>query len=113
MQDTKDMLFGDAKIPPRKLIKRLWKYIKPVLWPLVFSFVLLIINVVADVILPLLISKFIENIAGDNIALNVIITTTVLYVSLAIVNQAILYLESMNLQRAGQKVIYEMRNEIY
>ena len=113
MVDTKDMLFGDAKIPLKKLISRLWKYIRPVIWPLVFSFILLIVNVVADVFLPLLISKFIENIAGENIALNVIITTTILYVSLAVVNQAILYLESMNLQRAGQKVIYEMRNEIY
>lgn len=113
MVDTKDMLFGDAKIPLKKLVSRLWKYIRPVIWPLVFSFILLIINVVADVFLPLLISKFIENIAGDNIALNVIVTTTILYISLAVVNQAILYLESMNLQRAGQKVIYEMRNEIY
>ena len=64
MEEKKDMLFGDAKIPPKKLIKRLWKYIRPVIWPLVFSFVLLIVNVIADIFLPLVITKFIENTTG-------------------------------------------------
>ena len=61
MASEKEMLFGDVKIPPKKLMNRLWKYIRPVIWPLVFSFVLLIINVVVDIYLPLLLSKFIEN----------------------------------------------------
>lgn len=109
----KDLLFGDVKIPPKKLMKRLWKYIRPVLWPLIFSFTLLIINVIIDIILPLFISNFISNIAGKNIALNVIITTAILYLVMGLINQLVLYIESMNLQRAGQKVIYSMRNEIY
>lgn len=113
MASEKEMLFGDVKIPPKKLMKRLWKYIRPVIWPLVFSFVLLIINVVVDIYLPLLLSKFIENIASDNIALDVLITTAIVYIGMGIINQAILYVQSMNLQRAGQKVIYQMRNEIY
>lgn len=113
MASEKEMLFGDVKIPPKKLMNRLWKYIRPVIWPLVFSFVLLIINVVVDIYLPLLLSKFIENIASNNIALDVLITTALVYIGMGIINQAILYVQSMNLQRAGQKVIYQMRNEIY
>ena len=113
MAANKEMLFGDSKIPPKKLIKRLWKYIRPVIWPLVFSFILLLINVAVDIALPLFISSFISNIAGPNIALNTIITTAVLYIVMCVINQFILYFESMNLQRAGQKVIYELRNEIY
>ena len=56
MANDKDKLFGDAKIPLGKMIKRLLGYVKPEIFSIIFSLLLIVINVIVDIILPLVIS---------------------------------------------------------
>ena len=115
MANDKDKLFGDAKIPIGKMIKRLLGYVKPEIFSIIFSLLLIVINVIVDIILPLVISSFVENITQPlgTISLSLIIGTAITYLVLGIVNQGILFLQSMTLQKAGQRIIYSLRMEVY
>ena len=60
--DETEKLFGDAKIPTKVMIARLWKYLKPVLWRFIVAFIFILINVGFDVALPMIVGKFTETI---------------------------------------------------
>ena len=51
--DNKDKLFGDVHIPLNLMIKRLLKYLKPEWHRFLFSFLLILLTVGVDIILPL------------------------------------------------------------
>lgn len=115
MASEKEKLFGDAKIPFGKMVKRLFGYVKPEIWSIIFSLVLIVINVGVDICLPLVIANFVENITQPIgiISFEIIIGTAVTYLVLGILNQGILYLQSMTLQRAGQRIVVRLRMEVF
>lgn len=124
MNDIKEKLFGHKKIPLNVMIKRSYKYIKPELKRIIGSLILIIFNVVLDVILPLLIKGITDNLALDlkldapfidNLSMSIgyILILTIGYLLLTIINQIFLYYESMILQKSGQRIIYNLRMEVF
>ena len=123
-------LHGDVKIPFKKMVKNIWKYLKPETLSFVLGLLLIFINVVLDIILPSLIGGVTDNLVNakegevitiaklftiDNseISLTIIIGLTIGYVLITIINQIFIYFESMILQKAGQRIIYRIRMEVY
>ena len=123
-------LYGDVKIPFKKMVKNIWKYLKPEMLSFIFGLLLIFINVVLDIILPSLIGGVTDNLVNakegevitiaklftiDNseISLTIIIGLTIGYVLITIINQIFIYFESMILQKAGQRIIYRIRMEVY
>lgn len=123
-------LHGDVKIPFKKMVKNIWKYLKPETLSFVLGLLLIFINVVLDIILPSFIGGVTDNLVNakegevitiaklftiDNseISLTIIIGLTIGYVLITIINQIFIYFESMILQKAGQRIIYRIRMEVY
>ena len=123
-------LHGDVKIPFRKMVKNIWKYLKPETLSFIFGLLLIFINVVLDIILPSFIGGVTDNLVNakegevitiaklftiDNseISLTIIIGLTIGYALITIINQIFIYFESMILQKAGQRIIYRIRMEVY
>ena len=123
-------LHGDVKIPFKKMVKNIWKYLKPEMLSFIFGLLLIFINVVLDIVLPSLIGGVTDNLVNakegevitiaklftiDNseISLTIIIGLTIGYVLITIINQIFIYFESMILQKAGQRIIYKIRMEVY
>ena len=123
-------LHGDVKIPFRKMVKNIWKYLKPEMLSFIFGLLLIFINVVLDIVLPSLIGGVTDNLVNakegevitiaklftiDNseISLTIIIGLTIGYALITIINQIFIYFESMILQKAGQRIIYRIRMEVY
>ena len=113
MEDELLMLKGDKKIPTGILLKRTMKYVKPELLSFILAFILLLANVALDIYLPLIIENITDNITSNVIDLNKIINMAVLYFIIALANMTSLYFESMILQRAGQRIIYNLRVDIF
>lgn len=112
----KNQLFGDKKLPLLVMMKRVMKYIKPVLWRFIVAFVFIIINVALDIALPLILSKVTTSLSSENIVNTTFIYLLILaigYFALTLINQVFLYFESMILQKAGQKIIYDLRLEVF
>ncbi|MDE6557590.1 MAG: ABC transporter ATP-binding protein/permease [Clostridia bacterium] len=97
----------------RATFKRIFKYLKPQLPRFVTAILLIVLNVAFDVALPVFISSATQNLKSNSVSLNFIIGLAAGYVIIGTVNQIVLYIESMLLQKAGQSVVAAMRLEVF
>ena len=111
MQDN--LLTGDKPMPFGVIFKRTFRYIKPQLPRFVFAFLLVLLNVAFDVALPMFVSAVTDNLKSDHLVLTIIIGFAVGYITLGAVNQIVLYILSMLLQKAGQSIVANIRMETY
>ena len=123
MADDNEKLFGDQKIPMEKMIKRLAHYILPEWKSFLLAFILIVINVGLDVVLPLVIKEFTAAITEETTfisqfmtisnMLRYIIILAIGYFAICVVNQILIYFESMTLQKTGQRIVYKLRMEVF
>ena len=113
MSEDNEKLFGDKKIPPKVMFKRLSTYVKPEWKSFALAFLLILINVAIDVILPLFLGVFTNKVAETNTTLAFILGLSIGYFSLCLITQALIYFESMILQRTGQRIVYKLRMEVF
>ena len=115
MEEDLMKLKGDHHIPSSVLIKKLASYVKKYWKQFLLAGLLIILNVALDIITPLFtkaITDYLSN-ANEQSTVTYIISFAVGYFLLCVGNQAFLYLEAMLLQRTGQKIIYELRMEVF
>lgn len=113
MSDQKDLLMGHRKIPLSVMMKRTFHYVNPEIWHFVLALLLIAINVGLDVLLPLIVSEVVDNLKSENISLVVIVAAVIGYFALSLLNQLFLFIESMILQKSGQRIIYNLRMEVF
>lgn len=113
MQAELEKLKGDAHIPAKEMFKRIYRYLKPEMARFVGAMLLILLNVVLDIILPLFVSQITNNLKSDGINVEFIVGMAVAYLAIGVFNQAFLVWESMLLQKAGQNIIYTLRNEVF
>jgi ATP-binding cassette subfamily B protein len=111
--NEKEMLIGDRKIPPFVLLKRTWKYIKPEMPSFIVALIFLAIYAISNVIFPLFIAEVTRNLQTGNPNLNIIIGLAIGYLGLSIISQFFRYIQSIILQKAGQKIIYRLRMDVF
>lgn len=113
MQAELEKLKGDAHIPAKEMFKRIYRYLKPEMARFVGAMLLILLNVVLDIILPLFVSQITNNLKSDGINMEFIVGMAVAYLAIGVFNQAFLVWESMLLQKAGQNIIYTLRNDVF
>lgn len=114
MSQDLEKLRGDHKMKLSQILKRSWKYVKKEVGWIILSLVLIGINVGVDVILPQLIMMFVDKLSDVmNTTLSVVMGIVIGHFSLSIANQGILYLQSILLQKAGQRIVYNIRMEVF
>ena len=114
MSQDLEKLRGDHKMKLSQILKRSWKYVKKEVGWIILSLVLIGINVGVDVILPQLIMLFVDKLTDVmNTTLSVVMGIVIGHFSLSVANQGILYLQSILLQKAGQRIVYNIRMEVF
>ena len=111
--EKEENILLDKHLPTFSMIKRSFVYIKPEMKTFILTFVFIIFNVVLSVALPLFIGEITKNLKSDQINLEYIIFLVIVYFILNFLNQIFLYFETMILQKAGQRIIYKLRMEVY
>lgn len=113
MQSDAEKLKGDVHIPTKDMFSRIYRYLKPEMGKFVGAMTLILFNVVLDIILPLFVSQITNNLKSDGINVEFIVGMAVAYLAIGVFNQAFLVWESMLLQKAGQNIIYTLRNDVF
>ena len=132
MAEDTEKLFGDKKIPTKVMIKRLLHYIIPEWKSFALAFLLILINVAADIVLPLFIKDFTNNfkegaeisvfflskeylhtISATDVLLFATLSLAIGYFLITLISQIIIYFESMILQKTGQRIVYKLRMEVF
>lgn len=114
MTEVKAKSFGwERPLKVSEILRRSFYYLKPQRLRFIAAVLLVILNVALDIALPMLISSATGNLQSSSASLKFIIGLAVGYVAIAVVNQAISYILSMVLQKAGQSVVAQLRLEVY
>ena len=118
MADTNEVekLKGDKPIPTWTLIRRTFKYFKGEMLFFVLAMLLMGANVAFDLIYPQFIQNeinYLDNGAIGAGTFNVILGIALGYLGIAIAGQVCMYLESVLLLRSGQRIIYNLRLEVF
>ena len=97
-------LLKQKKIPQNVLIKRTWKYVKKERLAFIISFFFILLNVL-----------FTDYITGpiENINLRTIILIALSVLFASVLSQTFLFIESMILTKAGQRIVYSLRMEVF
>ena len=113
MSEDLEKLKGDKKLPRIVIFKRTMKYLKSEWWSFLLAGLLIIINVALDIIFPLFMRDLTNNLQSSDISMKIILMIALGYVGLGIISQVFAYFEAMILQRAGQRVVYSLRMEVF
>ncbi|MCR4911977.1 MAG: ABC transporter ATP-binding protein/permease [Bacilli bacterium] len=108
-----DGILVDKKIPLRVVVSRTLKYASQEKGAFIGAFILLLVNVFLGVLLPRITGYFTDHLTSDVISMQTIIIIAVASVVISIVNQGLLFWENMILTKAGQKIVYKLRMEVF
>ena len=99
-------------MPDRVIIKRLLGYAKPYLGTFILVFVIMMLSIVYDLISPVLIGKIQDLIKAD-FPLNKLYWMVGGYAGILVVSMVSMYLQTMILQKIGQKILSDLREDVF
>ena len=110
-----EKLRGDHKMKLRDILRHSWPYIKREKRALIVSMILILANVGVDTSLPYVLSRLVGILKQDvsSILVSSILIIVIGYALLGVLNQVIRYFQAMTLQKAGQRIVYELRMEVF
>ncbi len=113
--DVLSQLFGDKHLSLWTISKRTFFYLKKETWSFILAMILLGINVALNMALPIIIKYFTDGLdfLKPEASLEMLLTLGICYFGVTLINQGFVYCESMLLQRAGQKIIYNLRKDVF
>lgn len=111
----KEKLFGDHKLTLKELLRHSRPYILKEKWSLLLALLLIVVNVGFTVVFPIFTGRFVGILKNEmnSQTLQIIVGFAVGYAGLNLGSQLILYVQSMVLQKAGQRIVYRLRMEVF
>lgn len=106
-------LLVDKKMSYKAMFSRTWKYIKQEKKAFLLAFGLIILNVISSVALPRLTGYYTDYIASSNPILAIIVIIACATFILTCLGHTFYYIESMILTKAGQRIVYDLRMEVF
>ena len=108
-----DKLKGDRKIPRTVMLKRTMKYLKKEWLSFVLAGLLIIANVGLDILFPLFMEQLTNNLQSPDISMKIILMIAIGFFALSVVSQVFAYFLAMILQKAGTRIVYRLRVEVF
>lgn len=115
MDEKNEALAGDRKMSIFEILRHSKPYIAKEKFAIILSMFLIALTVGVDILLPYLTSRFVERLQSpfDNDTLKIVIGIVLGYGALGLANQAIAYFQAMTLVKAGQRIVYQLRMEVF
>ena len=97
----------------RQIIVRLIRYVKPFVPQLIYASVMVLLLVGLDLIGPLFIAEILDLPGQDDVNFTRIIIIVIFYFLTMIINAFLSYRQTMLLQTTGQKIIFNIRKDVF
>lgn len=107
---------GDHKMSLWQILRHSKPYVAKEKLAIFLSFLLILINVVINIVLPYFTSRFVGLLKDETVGektFAILMGVVIGYVVLAVANEGIRYIQSMVLQKAGQRIVYGLRMEVF
>ena len=102
----------DRNISDRELVRRLLGYAKPYWKSFVLVLFLLIVSIAYDIVSPLIIGN-IEKMVKADFELPALYKAVLVYAGILVVSMICTYLQSIILQKTGQKILSSLRMDVF
>ncbi len=112
MKDKKEAIGFDRNIPDKEIIARLFTYVRPYKKEFALIFLIMLLSIGYDLISPIIIGGIEEMIKTD-FELPELYRRVVFYALLLLLSMGCTYIQSVMLQRTGQKILSSMRKELF
>ena len=96
-----------------KILLRLLKYMKGHVLTIVIAFILMVVAVVLDVCLPNIVIKIIEELTSKTAQFSKVLSLVIVYGIVMLSVYVLQYIQSIMLQKMGQKVMYKIRQDVF
>lgn len=115
MDEEKELLNGDKHMSLWQILRHSKRYIAKEKLAIILSLLLIVINVGVDIVLPMMTSRYVGMLKEDigSTTMSALMGVVVGYSLLGLANQGIRYLQAMILQKAGQRIVYGLRMEVF
>ncbi len=112
MKNKKEAIGFDRHMKDSEIIVRLLRYAKPFAWQFVIVGLIMLVSIAYEIISPLLIGK-IETILKEGFEMSELYAYIIVYASILIVSLVATYLQSIILQKIGQKILSSLREDVF
>ena len=109
---TKELIEKERTMSDSELIKRLLAYAKPFWKEFVLVLLLMAFSICFDILSPLIIGS-IQDMVKTTFVLSDLYKTVIVYACILIVSMVCTYLQSIILQKVGQKILSDLRMDIF
>ncbi len=114
MKDKKEAIGFDRNMKDSEIIRRLLVYAKPYTKSFIAVFFLMLISIAYEIISPLILGDVIETIGNpDGFELYYLAWAIALYAAVLVVSLVCSYIQSIILQKTGQRIVSNIREELY
>ena len=113
IKDKKESMGFDRHISDKEIIKRLLVYAKPYVGQFAFVLALMLFSISYDIIGPYLIGNIQGYIKQTDFELTPLFIRIGLYASILLVTMICSYIQSITLQKIGQKIISNIRLDLF
>ena len=96
-----------------EIMIRLLRYMKGHVLTIVIAFILMIIAVLFDVSLPMIVNKVIVELTKVDIKFSLVLLYVIIYGIIMLTSYVLQYIQSIMLQKMGQKVMYKIRQDVF
>ena len=112
MKNKKEAIGFDRHMDDGEIILRLLKYAKPYLPQFIMVGIIMLLSIAYDILSPLLIGK-IEKVLSGDFEMNTLLAYIIVYASILILSLIATYIQSLVLQKIGQKILSSLREDVF
>lgn len=112
MKNKKEAVGFDRNIPDSEIVKRLLKYAKPYWKNFLLVLAVMLFSISYDIISPILVGN-IEGLIKTDFELSELLIRVGVYASILIISLISTYVQSIVLQKTGQKIISNIREDLF
>ncbi len=112
MKDKKEAFGFERNLSDGEIVRRLAAYAKPHYKSFIAVFCIVLFSISYDIASPLMIGKIEEMIKGD-FELSRLFLLVAAYASVLIVSLVCSYIQAIILQKTGQKIVSQLRNDLF
>ncbi len=113
VQRDKTMKEFQRNMPDSVIIKRLLRYGRPYLAQFILVFIIMLLSITYDILSPVLVGKIQGLIKHDGFELNKLFWMVGAYAVVLVVSMVSMYLQTMILQKIGQKILSDLREDVF
>ncbi|MBQ7326899.1 MAG: ABC transporter ATP-binding protein [Clostridia bacterium] len=112
MKNKKEAIGFDRHMKDSEILVRLMRYAKPYIPQFLLVGLIMLVSIAYDILSPLLIGK-IEKVLSSGFEMSELLAYIIVYASILLISLGATYLQSIILQKIGQKILSSLREDTF